>query len=99
MTRTRDLLIRSQTLYPTELRAHTVESILYRRRKNSAIPNFGVDTKDVVGLWINNENPIPSRSTGTSSIRFLLAALNDPESLPTSFGLLALDIKLLSHLD
>ena len=29
-TRTCDLLIRSQTLYPTELRAHSVESILYR---------------------------------------------------------------------
>jgi hypothetical protein len=30
VTRTRDLLIRSQTLYPTELRAHNLESVLYR---------------------------------------------------------------------
>jgi hypothetical protein len=29
-TRTCDLLIRSQTLYPTELRAHTAELILYK---------------------------------------------------------------------
>ena len=32
-TRTCDLLIRSQTLYPTELRAHNLESILYRCEK------------------------------------------------------------------
>jgi hypothetical protein len=39
-TRTCDLLIRSQTLYPTELRAHTAESILYRRRTDSATQNL-----------------------------------------------------------
>jgi hypothetical protein len=39
-TRTCDLLIRSQTLYPTELRAHSADSILYRRRNFSATPNL-----------------------------------------------------------
>ena len=37
-TRTCDLLIRSQTLYPTELRAHPWAAILYRPRRRSATP-------------------------------------------------------------
>jgi hypothetical protein len=45
-TRTCGLLIRSQTLYPTELRAHPVESILYRERNLSAIPKITCGTKD-----------------------------------------------------
>jgi hypothetical protein len=46
VTRTRGLLIRSQTLYPTELRAHAVESVLYRRRRNSAMPKIASGTQN-----------------------------------------------------
>ena len=39
-TRTCDLLIRSQTLYPTELRARDKTLLLYRRPYDSATLNF-----------------------------------------------------------
>ena len=95
---------RSQTLYPTELRAHAVESVLYRRRRNSAMPKIASGTqngtKNDLYEWIDSacnirhsvSKPIPTLLTCLS-----LSTLYDSESLRTRFHLTPFDVILLGH--